>query len=229
MFPQKTRPQFPNREAISPWWRSAQKGCPRARVERMAHPLEARVVLFVVALDALVASFPHPPSPQLQARLPQLPPRTTRIRMRGLSPVTVLQALVDDVSAYQDRYAFLGARAGRPAAPAGMKKAVTDAMSSLGDAWKAMDKSVKGLRINLPQNQNQGMPKPDGSEERAQFSTWAQPNWWNRAPKWLDELPWWLEGYLQRKAMKGDLKGKEDPLVEDQRQLERTSHRHAHR
>ena len=156
-------------------------------------------------------------------------PRTTRIRSRGLSPVTVLQALVDDVSAYQDRYAFLGARGGRPVAPEGTKKAVTDAMSYLGDAWKAMDKSVQGLRVNLPRK-NQGMPKPDGSEERDQFSTWAQPNWWNRAPKWLDELPWWLEGYLQRKAMEGDLKGKEEtPLVEDQRDLERTSHHRAHR
>ena len=51
-----------------------QQGCPRARVEKMARPLGARVVLLAVAFDAFVASFPHPPSPQLRVRLPLLLP-----------------------------------------------------------------------------------------------------------------------------------------------------------
>jgi len=107
--------------------------------------------------------------------------------------------MVNGVSEYQGRYGDIAARTGRPAVPSVMKgqteHALSNAVDMVSHAWKAMDGTLgAGLRHT-----------PEKEDLKPGFSAWPQPNWWNQPPKWLDSLPWWMEGYLQAKAVKGKL------------------------
>ena len=75
-------------------------------------------------------------------------------------------------------------------------------MAKAADGVQNMLKSVTGA-LGLPVR-NSFAPSSE-QQPKPGFSAWPQPNWWNAPPPWLDALPWWLEGYLEKVAQSGDL------------------------
>ena len=125
-----------------------------------------------------------------------------------LPPARGLQALVDRVSEAQLAAGPAALHGGRPLAPTGLG----DLQKKAGDATKTVAKAADGVQ-NMLQSVTGALGLPvrnsfaPSSEQQPKpgFSAWPQPNWWNAPPPWLDALPWWLEGYLEKVAQSGDL------------------------